>query len=183
MKNLAQVKLGEPPGAIYSLMYLLLHNRIEEDNDVRAAGRDRHACALTDVGGVKCWGGNWSGQLGDGQACGTECYTPVDVVGLCDGSAPPVVTSVSPSSALPGEPISIYGENFRPGAEMDPNTGFYDPISLIFEPLSGGMWWDSGWIDGFSPTPGMFPPGTVLDVRVTNPGGPTGICYGCFTVM
>jgi alpha-tubulin suppressor-like RCC1 family protein len=49
-----------------------------------AAGGD-HSCALTSVGGVECWGSNVFGQLGDGEACGSTCPTPVAASGLGSG--------------------------------------------------------------------------------------------------
>lgn len=44
-----------------------------------------HACALLDVGTVKCWGTNRSAQLGDGSL--SDSITPVDVFGAYDAVA------------------------------------------------------------------------------------------------
>src|SRR5262245_60804923 len=80
-----------------------------EDGVVSLATGSDHTCALTDAGGVKCWGWNLYGQLGDGTKI--DRPGPVDVSGL-EKDVVAVTAGDTHSCALTtGGAVKCWGDN------------------------------------------------------------------------
>ena len=66
-----------------------------------------HTCAITPEGGVRCWGNNTYGQLGDGT--NTASNVPVKVAGIAGGTT--IVAGGNHTCVLTGNDVWCWGQN------------------------------------------------------------------------
>ena len=94
-----------------------------------------HTCALTTQGGVKCWGNNAEGKLGDGSI--VDSTTPVDVYGLSEGVASISGTHKHTCALMNSGEVKCWGRNWH--GELGDGTTEYRVTPVTPQGLTGGV--------------------------------------------
>ncbi len=94
------------------------------------AGGRQHSCAVSSVGGVKCWGSNYAGNLGDNTTI--DATTFVDVVGLSAGVAAIAAGGRTTCALMTDGTIKCWGRNNS--GEVGDNSGIdrATPVDVKF---------------------------------------------------
>jgi alpha-tubulin suppressor-like RCC1 family protein len=94
-----------------------------------------HTCALLNSGGIKCWGDNFSGQLGDDSL--TERNAPVDVFGLTSGVINVSAGDQHTCAVTTFGSAKCWGDNYRGKLGDGTSVGRTVPVNVFG--LIGGV--------------------------------------------
>lgn len=92
------------------------------------ASGNNHTCVLNTIGGVKCWGANQGGQLGN--SSNTNTNTPVNVFGLGSGVSSVTAGNVTCGTTNSGV-VWCWGNNLNGGLGIGPYPGTNVPIEVV----------------------------------------------------
>ncbi len=88
------------------------------------------SCAVTSTGGVKCWGNNMSGQVGNGESA-LAVPTPVDVIGLGSGVSRIGVSHSFVCALTDAGTVKCWGNN-QAGSLGDGTTeSHFTPVDVV----------------------------------------------------
>ena len=95
----------------------------------------QHNCVLTTTGGVKCWGWNGYGQLGDGTF--SEITTPKDVIGLTSGVVQISTTYGHTCAVLTNHTLKCWGLNDQ--GQLGDGTYTTQTVPVMVQGLNGNV--------------------------------------------
>ena len=115
---------------------------------------ESHTCALTVAGGVKCWGFNSQGELGNNSIA--QSIVPVDVTGLTSGVASIGASKFHSCAVTTGGAVQCWGQNtsgsLGDGTQTErhvptnvcwPDERLFDRVARVEPQLRAvDRWWD-----------------------------------------